>query len=103
VDNLAKWADYLISEVSYHDNRDYISQLKVHIDNGETVSSSSIWDKDKVVNYIENGYSFCTIYRDNGKWSKGSEVVVIVVDGEKFLRTDANKKKQDNLEELPEF
>ena len=37
----------------------------------------------------------------NGRGGQG--VHIIVVDGEGFIRTDANKKKGDNLENLPEF
>jgi hypothetical protein len=33
----------------------------------------------------------------------GEDVRGVVIDGESFLRTDANKIKADNLGELPEF
>ena len=38
------------------------------------------------------------------KWQKGQEIHIIKVDDdEEFIRTDQNRKKSDNLENLPEF
>jgi len=36
-------------------------------------------------------------------WIKKAELHIVKVDGENFIRTDRNKIKSDNLDELPEF
>jgi hypothetical protein len=100
---MAKWADYLISEVHYY-NDEFISQLKVHEDLGDTVGQANVWDREKVVYSINNGTSFCTILKNSeGKWNKGADVHVVFVNGKYYLRTDKNNTARDNLGNLPEF
>ncbi|MGK0468468.1 DUF3892 domain-containing protein [Clostridium sp.] len=103
---MAKWATYLISEVHYKETEKYknIEKVKVHEDNDSSVSAGSIWTREKVITSIDQGYSFCTIYKNvQGKWTKGAKVEKILIDGVYYLRTDANKVKEDNLDKLPEF
>ncbi|MGG4011049.1 DUF3892 domain-containing protein [Bacillus smithii] len=100
-----KWADYLISAVRYEDKnkKERIKVLKVHTDNGDKVGAGTDWLREDVISSIEEGYTYCTIYQKDGKWNKGAKVEIVIVDGSKYLRTDANKIKRDNLGELPEF
>ena len=101
---MSKWADYLISAVKYDSNHERIESVKTHKDKGDTVGSGFIEKRSQVVSNIESGYSYCTILRNKeDKWNKGEDVHVVKVDGEKFIRTDNNKTKKDNLENLPEF
>lgn len=101
---MSKWADYLISAVRYDPTHNYISDLMVRQDSEDSVGPSSIWTRNQVVSSIERGYTFVSIYkRRDGKWYKGEDVRVIEIDGVKYLRTDSNHTKQDNLGELPEF
>jgi len=92
-----------ISEVSYTDknNKDYISEVRV---SGSLNSNSTeVWGRRKVVNSIEAGNIFYTKYKESNSWKQGSKVNIIDVDGDKYLRTDSNKTKKDNLGKLPEF
>lgn len=101
---MAKWADYGISEVKYNGEHVHIEQVKVHVDKGESISSSTIWKREDVVKAIENGNTFVTILKKaDGKWSKGQVVYIIKVGGIKFIKTVDNNKPTDNLENLPEF
>lgn len=103
---MAKWADYLISAVRYETSstEHHISQLRVHADRDDTMGPAETWTKNQVVVSINGGQRFKTIYKKaDGKWYMGEDVRVVVIDGESFLRTDANKIKADNLGELPEF
>jgi len=103
---MAKWADYLISAVRYETSSTgrHISQLRVHTDGAESVGQATTWTKNQVVTSINAGQRFKTIYKTaDDKWHMGEDVRVVVIDGESFLRTDANKIKADNLGELPEF
>lgn len=100
-----KWADYLVSKVRYKDTdtKERISHLKVHADEGEKVGPATTWARQDVITKIENRYTFCTIYKSDSKWNKGADIHIIELDGTKFLRTDANRTKKDNLGNLPEF
>lgn len=101
---MSKWADYGISEVRYNREHTHIDQVKVHEDNGETISASTIWKREDVVKAIENGKTFVTILKSpEGKWNKGQLIYIIKVGGIKFIKTFDNNKPSDNLENLPEF
>ena len=98
-----KWADYLISAVRYNAAATHIEEVQVRLDEDTKVGGPSTWSRSKVVEKLEAGYTFVTIYRANEKWDKGAEVRVIVIDREKFIRTDSDQIKEDNLEDLPTF
>lgn len=98
-----KWADYLISKVRYDYDKSYITDLFVHKDNGDNVGAGQILSRERVIRLILGGTSFNTIYANNGKWINGAEVRIISVGDKKYLRTDSNRIKKDNLGELPEF
>lgn len=103
---MSKWADFLISAVRYDTSStsQHISHLRVHSDEGDSIKTATTWTKNQVVISINNGQSFKTMYKKlDGKWYMGEDVRVIVIDGEYYLRTDANRIKADNLGELPEF
>jgi hypothetical protein len=98
-----KWADYLISAVRYNAAETHIEKVRVHVDNGDSVGPASEWTRAKVIAQLEAGYSFVTILKSNGKWQKGATVRIVVIHGEKFIRTDADQTKEDNLGSLPRF
>ena len=99
-----KWADYGISAVRYNTKRTHILSVKVHIDNGDTLSSAKEWIRNDVVSAIDKGQTFITIMKDsNGKWAKGQNVQIVLINNAKYIRTDKNNRESDNLENLPEF
>lgn len=99
-----KWADYLISEVSYNNERTHISKVKAHEDKGDSVGPAEECSREAIVKVIKQGTTFVTIFKgQNGKWNKGKDVHIIKIGTEEFLRTDQNQRKVDNLENLPEF
>jgi hypothetical protein len=98
-----KWADYLISAVRYDAAAAHIEEVQVRLDEGEKVGGPSTWSRSKVIERLEAGYTVVTIFRSDGSWQRGAEVRVIRIDDEKFIRTDADRTKEDNLEDLPSF
>ncbi|HGF6304087.1 TPA: DUF3892 domain-containing protein [Escherichia coli] len=57
-----------------------------------------------VVNKIDSGYTFYTIFKDdNGKWNKGQKVIKDPVNGTNYITTRPNGTAKDNLENLPEY
>jgi hypothetical protein len=101
---MAKWADYLISKVQYNDRETHIIKVLAHPDNGDKVGAGSEITRQRVVSLLDGGSTFMTIYKNaDGKWKEGADVRAITVDGEKYIRTDADGIKKDNLGMLPRF
>ena len=101
---MAKWADYLISAVRYNNNHTHIDQVKVHEDLDDKVGSAKIYERKDIVNAIDNGTTFVTIYKgDDNNWKKGQKVFVVTINDKKYIKTVENRKEEDNLENLPEF
>ena len=99
-----KWADYLISKVRYNDKHTHITHVYVHVDKGDTVGGG-VWEtRQWVVNKIDSGYTFYTIFiGDDGKWKKGQKVVKDRVNNIDYITTRANGTSKDNLENLREY
>ena len=100
---MAKWADYCISAVHYNLERTHIVKVKVHLDTGDSIGGAIEKSRSEVVSLIESGKTFVTITSSNGSWHKGEDVRIVIVNGVKYLRTDANSRASDNLGNLPEF
>ncbi len=99
-----KWADYLISKVRYNDSHTHITNVYVHVDNGDSVGEGTSETRQWVVSKIDSGYTFYTIFKDNnGKWSKGQKVIKDPVNGTNYITTRPNGTAKDNLENLPEY
>ena len=99
-----KWADFVISEVSYNKEKEYIEKVRVMVDRGDKLSSPEVVLRSIVANNLERGYSYVTTYKNSdGNWKRGDEVGVVSINNTKFIRTDGNRVAKDNLGELPEF
>lgn len=97
-----RWADFLISEVSYDTNHK-ISQAKVHVDKGNYISDGEIIDRRTIAHNIKKGKSYITIYKTLTAWRKGEPVRTFHVDSEYSLRIDNNKVTLDFLGSIPEI
>lgn len=99
-----KWADYLISAVRYNASGTHIDAVRVHADNGSSVGPGSTMTRSRVVTLLQTGSTFCTIFKSaDDQWRRGADVRVVDIDGEKFIKTQPDRTKQDNLGELPRF
>ncbi|QNT79407.1 DUF3892 domain-containing protein [Entomobacter blattae] len=100
-----KWAKYIIVAVRYNSSDKHIHSVKRCEDLGDKLGDSEVRTKNAIVNAIENkNLTYATAYQDeSGEWVEGAKVSVVVVNGKKYLRTDSNKKEEDNLGNLPEF
>ena len=100
----AKWADYLISAVRYNPAGTHIDEVLAHEDRGETVGSGISANRAEVVRALEIGTTFMTIFMGpDSRWIKGASVGTVTIEGEKYIRTDADRTKKDNLDRLPQF
>lgn len=98
-------ADYYITEVHYKDKDDttFIEEVKTI----SSLYSSTVTKKARttVVSDIDTyDKSVMTATKgSDGYYKKGADVHVLTVDKVKYIRTDANAKAKDNLENLPEY
>ena len=97
---MAKWADYLISEVSYDSNH-LILKIKQHTDNGKTVSQGDIVDRDTLANNLGHGAKYRTLYHGLGKVRMGKNVRYFRAYEHHYIRIDKNKVTSDDLGDLP--
>ncbi len=96
-----KWADYLISEVSYDSNH-LISIATRHQDTDKGITNGKPVDRLTVYSDIINGLSYITIYSGKDTWKKGHKIQTFSIEGNPYLRIDGNKVKLDHLGDLPE-
>ncbi|AZZ60438.1 DUF3892 domain-containing protein [Oenococcus sp. UCMA 16435] len=107
---MSKWADYLIYAVHYADEpyRKHIAEVRTHKDLDDKIGRETYpFSKDDVIRYIESTdhrRTFCTIYKDNnGQWDQGKRVIVETVGSEKYIKTERNGIRADNLGELQTY
>uniref|UniRef100_UPI00262CDCE0 hypothetical protein n=1 Tax=Nitrosopumilus sp. TaxID=2024843 RepID=UPI00262CDCE0 len=98
---MEKWADYLISEVSY--DRNHLIKIAIrHEDSEKGISKGNPIDRLAIASDIKNGLTYITVYSSKNSWKKGHKIETFSIDGEPYLRIDANKVKLDFLGDLPE-
>lgn len=103
---MARWADYLISDVTYSKPSAVrrISRLLVHTEEDGRIGAAEIWTRKEIIKEINKGRSFITIYSSKEKsWRKGESVKIVTVEGKSFLRTDETTIEGDDLGSIPEF
>jgi hypothetical protein len=97
-------ANSYVYAVRYNWLQPYIERVRAYAVNSDgTFGTATEWTRDQVIAAIELGYSFVTVYQQNGTWYIGEDVRVVTVSGVKYLRTDANNIAGDNLGNLPRF
>lgn len=100
---MSKWADNLISHVR-HDEQNRITNVILHVDQGETVSIGVSKTKDEVITLLKKGYEIETTTWNYPRWFRGAKVdYVRESNGIEYLRTLRNKTERDNLDNLIPF
>ena len=99
---MVKWADYLISEVSY-DPSHLILKIKQHTDNGKTISLGEVVDRNTLVDNLGHGAKYMTLYNALEKVRIGKNVRYFRAYEHHYIRTDKNKVTSDNLGDLPQL
>lgn len=101
---MAKWADYVITEVRFNDKHTHIDKVRARKDNGESLETPQEYARQTVVKAINDGTTFVTAFKTNdGKWTKGEDVFVIQINGTDYIKTKRDNTAKDNLDNLPEF
>jgi len=97
---MAKWADYLISQVSY-DSSHLITKVKQHRDNGNKASVGEVVDRNTLANNLGHGVRYMTVYGGLDRVQIGKNVRYFKAYEHHYIRIDNNKVMTDNLGELP--
>lgn len=100
---MSKWADYGVFRVRYNRERTAIVEVEVRPDLGEKFGDAQKASRQEVVSAIERRVTFVTVYSRDGQNRKGEDVRVVSIGGERYLRTDNNSTRADNLGSLPEY
>ena len=98
---MKKWADFLISEVTY-DLDHKISIIKRHSETESGITPGIEIDRLSISSDIRNGFSYVTIYKSGSTWKLGHKLNSFRIGGDYFLRIDKNIAKLDYLGDLPE-
>jgi len=96
---MKKWADFLISQVTY-DLDHKISIIKQHHDTGSGITSGIEIDRLTLFSDIQNGLSYATIYTSGSTWKLGNYINAFRIGGDYFLRIDKNEVELDYLGDL---
>ena len=97
---MAKWADYLISQVSYDQNH-IITKVMQHRDIGNKISGGEIVDRDVIATNLGHGSKYMTIFGDLDKIRMGKNVRYFRAYDDHFIRIDDNKVESDNIGHIP--
>ena len=99
---MAKWADYLISQVSY-DQDHIITKIMQHHDIGNKISSGEIVDRNVIATNLGHGAKYMTVYGDLGKIRMGKDVRYYRAYESHYIRIDDNEVMSDNLGQIPQL
>ena len=94
-----KWADYLISQVSY-DVDHLVSTAMRHQETVKGITAGTAIDRMTMASDIKNGSSYLTIYNGKDTWKKGQKIRTFSIEGNPYLRIDGNKVKSDFLGDI---
>lgn len=99
---MARWADYLVSEVAYGPDR-RIARVRQHRDTGEHIGDGELVGREELAANLKRGVSYCTVFSSNANWKRGDAVRLIKAGRGHSIRTDSNRTEYDNLRFLPEI
>lgn len=94
-----KWADYVITCVTYTDDR--ITTVGAWTHDGLRLTDYRSLSRAAVVAALNDGSTFVTATKSQGEFTKGAPVDRCVVGGDWFIKTEPNNTAEDNLGELP--
>ena len=100
-----KFADYCVSAVRYNAGGVHIDQVQTrqHDVVKNQISGPTTMSRAEVVKLIGQGKTFATIVQNkDNNWVKGAPLQIHSVATD-YIKTVADRKTSDNLENLPQF
>ncbi len=85
-----------------------IKQVRALMNTVEGLKNPVNYNKSQITESIQKGDKWYTcilkeIKDTKNLWKKDSEVHIVELDGEKFIRIDENQEKQDNLGQIADY
>jgi hypothetical protein len=102
---MSKWADYVITAVRFNAGDVHIDRIKVQEDLGDKLGPAQEMSRAQVVKLIEQGKSFITAPKSTTNPSQVSKGAIVSVQPvtTNFIKSKADNRISDNLDELPKF
>lgn len=97
--------EYWVSHIEKE--KDNIEKVRAFINTVEGIKYPTIYKREDIIKSMEENqdkWYTCLLKDKKGQrriWKKNSEINTVDADGEKYLRTDEKKEKQDDLGKLP--
>lgn len=97
--------EYWVSHIKREYN--HISEAKAFLSTIEGLKNPIKYSREEIIKSIDEKndkwYTCLLKDKDTGVryWERVSEINIVEIDDKKYIRTDENKKKSDNLGELP--
>lgn len=97
---MSKWADYIITGVWFRPGTKIVEYVYLRKDDGDTIGNGRKTHKNDVIKLIDNKQSVITARwnYESAKWSIGAFVHVVTQGNERYLRTNPDAEKRDNLD-----
>ena len=100
---MSKWADYVITAVRFNMQGTHIDQVQIHEDKGDTIGDAQTYGRQAIVDAIKKNITFVTAFIQDSKWQLGKSVYIVPINGSEYIKTVADNKLVDNLDNLPTF
>jgi hypothetical protein len=99
---MIKWADYLITNIKYFDidGKRYVDEVEVHTKIDCLGKNGSWYSRIKVISLIRIGNAFCTVRKQENRWTPGAYIIIDEIKGEGYLKILANDLEEDDLEDM---
>lgn len=93
-----------ISRVRYGHDHTFVDRVVKHSIKEHIVFDGTMASRYEVIKGLHNGISYCTIaIGSNNNWEIQSELRIVFLGGEEYIRNDSSSVPGDNLGSLPEF
>lgn len=94
---MTKWADYIITAAKLNNQKNLIQEVLVRQGAEIKLSSAENFSRDQIIRNMVEGKTFTTGYVGCGTCRRGSDVNLISIDEEQFIRIDLEEIKCDKL------
>lgn len=98
-----KWADYVITAVRFNAKGTHIDQVQIREDKGDSIGNAKSYTRQAIVDALKQKTTFVTAFLQNSKWQLGKTVYIVPINGAEYIKTIADNKLVDNLDNLPTF
>ena len=102
---MALWGNFAITGVRYDEGHSFINNCQVRKYHDSVLDTPETLSRQTIISSIKMGKTYVTAIKSpsSGKWECGADVEIVNIEGIDYLRSDRNRTRKDNLENLPEI